>query len=212
MMNQTVHAGLRRDIRRFKAAFADPSPPAEGRREAMADHVGWLADFLHEHHTGEDTAVWPRVRAKAPELTPLVDRLEGEHQAMTQALTALEKSAAAWRSDGSEAARSATSSALDTFAVVCVGHLDYEEQEAMPQVAAVLDDDDWSAISKVMRGSPPMSEAGFRLMWMLDDLDAEHTAVVEGVIPKPVMWFLRRRFGPRYAARRTEIWGANPAA
>lgn len=210
MMNETVHHGLRRDIGRFQASFAEPAPPSPRHRAALADHIDWLAGFLHEHHTGEDTAVWPRVRAKAPELGPLVDRLESEHQAMAEALTSLVTSAAVWRSDGSPEARANTAQAMDTFAVVCVGHLDFEETEGMPQVAAVLNEEDWTEISKVMRGRASMSESGYRLMWMLDDLDAPHTAVVNGLIPRPVMWVLRKGFGGRYAAQRTELWGPTP--
>ena len=152
MMNETVHAGLRRDIRRFHAVFADPVPPSTARREAVADHVVWIADFLRKHHTGEDTAIWPRVLDKCPELGPFLDQLESEHHAMAEALGGFERSALAWRTDGSDVARAAVSASLDTFGTVCVRHLDHEEQDGIPQIAAVLDDDDWVAISKVMRG------------------------------------------------------------
>ena len=210
MMNQTVHAGLRRDIRRYQACFAEPGPPMRERREALADHVVWIADFLRKHHTGEDTAIWPRVRDKCPELGPFLDVMESEHHMMAEALTALESAAVAWRTNGSEVARSAVSTDLNAFAVVCITHLDHEEKDGIPQIAQVLDDDDWVAISKVMRGRGPMSETGFTLMWMLDDLDQKHTAVMEAQIPKPVMWGLRRVYGPRYASRRAVLWGDHP--
>lgn len=212
MMNETVHAGLRRDIRRFEAVFAEQDPPGTARREALADHVVWLADFLRKHHTGEDTAIWPRVLDKCPELGPLMGELESEHEAMAEALTTFESAATVWRRDGSDESRDAVVASLGTFGTVCVRHLDHEEQEGIPQIAEVLNDEDWEAISKVMRGRAPMSEMGYTLMWMLDDLDPPHTAVLEAQIPRPVMWLLRRRFGPRYNARRAELWAASVAA
>ena len=50
-----VHDALRRDLARVRAALACPVPPA--RRRALAAHVGWMMDFLHEHHEGEDAGL-----------------------------------------------------------------------------------------------------------------------------------------------------------
>ena len=56
-----VHDALRRDLRRTRDALAGTPPAA--RRGAIAAHLGWLMDFLHAHHTGEDDGLYPLVRA-----------------------------------------------------------------------------------------------------------------------------------------------------
>ena len=52
-----VHDALRRDLARARAALAGPVAPEQ--RRALAAHVGWMMDFLHEHHRGEDAGLYP---------------------------------------------------------------------------------------------------------------------------------------------------------
>ena len=47
-----VHDALRRDLARIRAALAGPVPA-----QHSAAHVGWMMDFLHEHHEGEDAGL-----------------------------------------------------------------------------------------------------------------------------------------------------------
>ena len=68
-----VHDALRRDLARTRAALACPVPAAQ--RRALAAHVGWMMDFLHEHHEGEDKGLYPMVRAINPATGALLDAM-----------------------------------------------------------------------------------------------------------------------------------------
>ena len=56
-----VHGALRRDLLRTRAALTAEPYPQGRRRRALGEHVAWLMEYLHAHHTGEDEGLWPLV-------------------------------------------------------------------------------------------------------------------------------------------------------
>src|SRR5512138_3801328 len=77
-MMYASHDAFRRDLRRMAAAAR------EGRAGRQAVRTGWetFKHQLHVHHTSEDAALWPIVRAKVaqhPDDLDLLDEMEDEH-------------------------------------------------------------------------------------------------------------------------------------
>ena len=58
-----VHDALRRDLIRTRDALTTAPYPEGDRRRAVAGHVDWLMNFLHDHHSAEDAGLYPAVRA-----------------------------------------------------------------------------------------------------------------------------------------------------
>lgn len=56
------------------------APVPDAQRAAVCRHVTWMLDYLHHHPVGQDEGAWPRLLAKRPDLTPVVDELSAEHE------------------------------------------------------------------------------------------------------------------------------------
>src|SRR3954463_12943194 len=84
-----VHAALQRALRRARDVLAAAPPPEGRQRRAVGEHVLWLMEFLHGHHTGEDDGLWPLVRSRNPAAAPLLDSMEADHARIAPAAEAL---------------------------------------------------------------------------------------------------------------------------
>jgi len=74
-----VHGALRRDLLRTHDALTAEPYPRGRQRQALGEHVVWMMEFLHAHHTGEDEGLWPLVRQQNPAAGALLDSMEADH-------------------------------------------------------------------------------------------------------------------------------------
>jgi len=82
IMMYVIHDALRRDLEQLTRAAENGAAFDPARRQAF--HAGWelFKAQLHHHHTGEDIALWPRVRTHLegrPDDLALLDVMEAEH-------------------------------------------------------------------------------------------------------------------------------------
>ncbi len=87
--------------------------------------------FVHGHHSLEDAAVFPAVRAAAPDIAGEVDRLEADHQVIAGHLHAVED-AAAGLADGMPGDRRRLVEALRRLQADLLDHLAREESLLRP--------------------------------------------------------------------------------
>lgn len=125
-----VHSALRRDLERVRLVLASSAPVSDERRTAVAEHLLWMIDFLHRHHAGEDTAIWPAVRQRNAAAAELLDVMDADHQRIGPHLDAVEAAAARWRSD--PGAQRDVTSALSKLVADLLPHLRREEEQMMP--------------------------------------------------------------------------------
>jgi hemerythrin-like domain-containing protein len=135
-----VHAAIRRDLDRVErlAEQALDGLPAERIREEVdeikRDGILWhlqidclrYCRFVHMHHNAEDREFFPELRQTNPELSPVIDRLQGDHRRVSDELDAVEAAARTLAKDG-QPARRAVVDALRTLAESLLEHLEYEE-------------------------------------------------------------------------------------
>ena len=88
-----VHSALRRDLVRARLVLAEPTPLTGERRTALADHVRWLMDFLHHHHTNEDDGLYPLVLEKNPAAGELLGVMNADHDRITPRILELDVAA-----------------------------------------------------------------------------------------------------------------------
>jgi hypothetical protein len=141
-----VHDTLRRDLRTCRD-FADAAlagAPATHLRDAL-DRLGARSplfrlklnclrycELVHAHHNAEDAELFPVVRAGAPRLGAVIDRLEADHRLVSALLDRIE--AAATRLDDAETAtaRQRLADALTALSRHLLEHLDVEEEALAP--------------------------------------------------------------------------------
>jgi Hemerythrin HHE cation binding domain len=208
-----VHGALRRDLLRAREAVGSPPYPGGRQRRALGEHVVWLMDFLHGHHTGEDAGLWPAVRERDPSAGALLDSLEQDHRRIEPAATALWAAGERYAATADDEARTALATALDDLGEVLFPHLDREVEEAMPVVSRALTRAEWDAIEQEHHVKPKsVRELGFEGHWLLDDLDPEGRDVVVHTVPAPVRMVLLHGFRRRYRRHCAAVWQPDPAA
>jgi iron-sulfur cluster repair protein YtfE (RIC family) len=137
-----VHAAVRSDLERVEALAAQALEglPAEKLSEELDElkRNGMLwrlkldclryCRFVHSHHNTEDYAFFPELRETNPAINPVIDKLEADHQRVSDRLDAVEAAARGFGEDESEAAREALASALRDLGADLLDHLSYEER------------------------------------------------------------------------------------
>jgi uncharacterized protein YndB with AHSA1/START domain len=203
-----VHDALRRDLARAIDALAEEPAPDAARRAAIGEQVGWMMEFLHAHHRGEDEWLWPVVRERVPSAAALLDEMEADHAVVDPLIDVCAGAAQRYRDSSSEDARRALREALVRLCDAVLPYLRREEDEAMPVVSTALTDAEWHAIDQehfVKPKSPgQLAREGH---WMLDGLDAERREILLRQVPPIPRFVLLHGFARPYRRRAIACWG-----
>jgi len=203
--NTVLHSALRRDFARA-ARMLGGRPDAKHRR-ALAAHLQWMLQVLHHHHTVQDTAIWPAVLRRRPDLSGLVDEFEAGRDALAEAARNLRDATLTWSYDGSNRRREELVDALTRLVEVLDQHLEHEEDEAMPVACSVLTEADWNSIEvSIAAGTPTIRDRARTMYWMLDGLDARREKVILGQVPTPTVWLVRAVYFGKERARTAALW------
>jgi len=130
-MFMSSHHAFRRDLLCLRAALARI---ASGDRSAATDVAArWTAfrEALHGHHTIEDTAMFPGMRAGDASLAPLFDRLSADHHRVDPLLAEGDVAFAESIRAPSDAAR-----VVDALEALLTDHLALEERHVIPLIRA----------------------------------------------------------------------------
>lgn len=205
-----VHSALKRDLTRARNVLAAEPPPRGRQRVALAEHVSWMLDFLHGHHSGEDMGLWPLVRQRNPGAAPLLESMEADHARIAPAADTAAAAAAEYTATTTEAPRAALVQALDDLLEVLVPHLDREVAEAMPVVSASISDREWDDIEQryFVKGKSTR-ELAMEGHWMIEEIDTEGYDVVVHTVPPVLRFILVHGFGPVYRRRAKARWSAD---
>ena len=206
-MMAIVHGALKRDLVRGRAVVSAQPYPQGRQRRALGEHVVWMMDFLHAHHTGEDEGLWPAVRAKNPAAGPLLDSLEADHHRIEPAAAALRSAGVRYAGTSDDDARVDLVAALDDLAAVLFAHLDREVAEAMPVVSATMTDGEWRAIEQKYNVKPKsLTELGFEGHWLIDGIDPTGYDVVVHTVSAVPRFILLHGFARAYRRRQAAVW------
>jgi hemerythrin superfamily protein len=141
-----VHDTLRRDLRTCRdladAALAgastahlrDTLDQLGARSPLFQLKVNCLryCELVHAHHGAEDVSLFPAVRASAPELGAVVDRLEADHRLVSDLLDQVEVAVAQLHDAEATAARQRLADVLTALSRHLLEHLDVEEEALAP--------------------------------------------------------------------------------
>ncbi|GAA3229157.1 hypothetical protein GCM10017691_20970 [Pseudonocardia petroleophila] len=203
-----IHRIFRRQFAEVRALL--PGVPATDavRVGAVADHLGFLLDSLHMHHTTEDDLIWPKLLDRVGRDAPLVERMAAQHQGIDGSVAQVRAARSAWHSDPAPTTSAALADRIGEFLAVLDEHLDDEEQAVVPLIdrhltAAELQEvgergfekftpaQRWIALGQLLEVATPAEAATF-----LDDLP----------LPIKVLWRMvgRRRYHRYITAVRGE--------
>jgi hypothetical protein len=207
-----VHGALRRDLERTRQVLRTEPYPQGRQRPALGEHVVWLMQFLHAHHTGEDEGLWPLLRSRNPAAGELIDSMEADHRRIEPAATALSSAGQRYADSTADDARVELIGALDALAAVLFPHLDREVAEAMPVVSASLTRAEWHAVEQQYNVKPKsLAQLGMEGHWLLDGIDPEGYDVVVHTVPAVPRFVLLHGFARPYRRRARERWEPDTA-
>ena len=202
-----VHRALRRDLLRTRATVSTEPYPQGRQRRALGEHVVWMMEFLHAHHTSEDEGLWPLVRERDPAAGALLDSLEADHQRISPAAAALTAAGQRYAATVADEARAELVAALDTLTAVLLPHLDREVEQAMPVVSACITHAKWRAVEQRYNIKPKsLPQLGMEGHWLLDGIDAEGYQVVVHTVPAVPRFVLVHGFARAYRRRAQARW------
>jgi len=203
-----VHSALRRDLTRASTALTAQHPPPDAQRVALAVHLGWMVDFLHRHHEGEDIGLWPLVRSLDPSAGDLLDQMEDDHAQIAPRMAELSTAARGYSDIGSSAARGGVVEALARLRAVLDPHLHREETEMMPIVSRALTHGQWEDFNQEHYiKTKSKSELGHEGHWLIDSIDTAGYTIVVGNVPPIPRFVLLHAFAGRYARACAARWG-----
>lgn len=206
-MMAIIHNALKRDLVRVHRVLTETPAPRGRQRVALGEHVTWMLEFLHAHHTSEDTHLWPLVRSRNPGSAELLDSMEADHARIAPAADAAAAAAQEYATTTDDHARVALAEALDRLLEVLVPHLDREVAEAMPVVSASITNGEWDAMEQEHNiKSKTMRQLAAEGNWLLEDIDPEGYGVVVHKVPAVIRFVLVQGFGPGYRRRARVRW------
>jgi iron-sulfur cluster repair protein YtfE (RIC family) len=212
MMN-IVHQALRRDLQRAATALELTPPPGERQRVAIADHLGWMMEFLRGHHESEDVGLYPVVRARRPDAADLLDQMDDDHQTIARSIDAVDLAASTYGATDEPSARTRLVAALGDLDEVLLPHLQREEELVLPIAAAALTDAEWQAIEHEHNVKhKTIAQLGREGHWLIDDASAADRETVLGLVPAVPRFALLHGYGPIYRRQRDACWLPSTAA
>ncbi|MCU0814479.1 MAG: hemerythrin domain-containing protein [Burkholderiaceae bacterium] len=110
---------------------------------AMLFYVDEFPERLH--HTKESELLFPRLRERAPEIAPVLDRLDADHERGERAIRDLEHALLAFEVMG-EPRRAAFEDAVARYVDFYLQHMAVEERDVLPAARRVLTDADWTEL------------------------------------------------------------------
>lgn len=110
---------------------------------AMLFYVDEFPEQLH--HTKETELLFPKLRARCPEVAPVLDRLDRDHARGEKAIRDLEHDLLAFEVLG-EPRRAAFEQAVERYIEFYLNHMRVEEEEVLPLAVKNLTAEDWAEL------------------------------------------------------------------
>ncbi|WP_182523913.1 hemerythrin domain-containing protein [Nocardioides dongkuii] len=203
-MNTVIHAAFRRDIARFDAALASFPDGSQARADQLVVAWDFFEEQLHDHHDFEEEYFWPALRQTDADLTSLA-ALDGEHQAMRDALDVASREVRALRTTPTSTQAGAARTAVAQFSTVLLDHLAHEERDLEPITAAYQDAPSMKAALKQVKRAH-FSSMGNLVEWLRDGADASDVAGMHQQVPAPVAFAFAKVAGGRYRREIAPTW------
>jgi hemerythrin-like domain-containing protein len=190
---KVVHSYLRRELRLAGGLVRRVVPGDRARAGVVARHLDLLARTLHEHHTGEDDLLWPKLLERVPEeLAPVVHLMEAQHEGVDAALTRIGELLPAWAQDPTAESGETLASLYDELYVGLTEHLDAEEERLLPLASRCLTKAEWDEIGERGRQGVRRSERALVFGSFQYEGDPEVIALMLAPAPPPVRFLVPR--------------------
>ncbi|GAF46466.1 hemerythrin domain-containing protein [Rhodococcus wratislaviensis] len=172
-----IHDALRRDLGRTFDTLSTRAPLGARRRAALADHLTWTLTFLERHHTTEETYLWALARRRSQPAAPMLHQLTTGHARIHHAASAVEHAAHIYHASDAATVRDDLRGALERLCTILLPHLDREETDVTPILAATITDTEWDTwLHHHLLHTTRPAELARETYWLTDTLEPERRA------------------------------------
>jgi DUF438 domain-containing protein len=204
-MNRVIHNAVRRDLGRLATALGSARDSDVGRARDLQRAYDNLHAQLTHHHKAEDAHVFPALRRLGVDPV-LINEMDGEHEAMADALGSTAGLMQRYAGTGSAADAAAARSSVEQTRQVVDDHLTHEEAQLEPLMRPHLESEEWKQAERALRKLPPVT-AGRFFAWVTDGMDPDSRAFLRTTIPAPVVALLSNLVGRQYHREIAPVWG-----
>ncbi|MFF4566617.1 nitroreductase/quinone reductase family protein [Streptomyces sp. NPDC001435] len=127
---RAVHDAFRHELALIRKEMADGNGSTLGAQ--LRVNCLTLCQGLHNHHTGEDTVLFPHLAGLHPRLAPVLERLRTEHEHIADLVERLREAVSAAGTDPA-----AARAEVERLTNELEAHLTYEEEQLVPLLDAV---------------------------------------------------------------------------
>jgi hemerythrin-like domain-containing protein len=203
-MNTVVHAAIRRDLGRFERALATFPEDSQHRADQLKRAWDNFEEEIHYHHTYEETLFWPALQQLGIDLS-LVEDLDGEHDAMREALAAASVAMASFHQGPTAQQAVFARNAVAHLSAVLLAHLAHEERDLEPISIEHHDSAPMKvALKKVQQAHK--GRMGNFFAWLQDGASAHDKAGLRKQIPAPVVLVITAVAGRHYRREIGSVW------
>jgi len=130
--------------------LVEEGPGDEPRRffDVLRAMLFYLDEFPEKrHHPNESNLLFPKVARRAPDLMPVIHRLESDHMQGENRIRELQHQLLAWELLG-DARRAEFAQNLKDYIRFYLDHMRVEEMQVLPAAIEHLQDDDWAELDR----------------------------------------------------------------
>ncbi|NJC68066.1 hemerythrin domain-containing protein [Planosporangium flavigriseum] len=200
-----IHTALRREYRLAPALVRAVAPGDAARARVISEHLDFLNNMLHHHHSGEDRLLWPKLLDRVPaELAPIVQLMEQQHHQIHDTLEQTGAAMARWREHAAAADRDQLAESLERLYAGLTEHLAAEEEHILPLASRCLTPAEWGQLGEEGMESVPKNQRAMIFGMLMYEGDPQVIAMMLAQAPLParlIVPVLGRRAFARYARR-----------
>jgi hemerythrin superfamily protein len=184
-----VHQVYRREFRLLSRLIAAVPEHDTARAAALGEHLGLIAESLHEHHVGEDELLWPLLLERAGLESTLIQIMQEQHDRLHEALQQIAGLTPRWAEKAAAGERDLLAEAVTRVSAVTEEHFAEEERHIMPLVREHITHDEWQAFEVRGHASIPQDKALIFLGLGLEDATGHEREQFLGGLPPEVLAF-----------------------
>ncbi len=147
-----VHNTLRDTLAAAPRLVTEVDDGDPERRELIANFYDNVLAFLHAHHDGEETLVFPLLRERCAGQLEMIDVVAGQHRDVDQLVAESGDALKCWHG-GDALAKGRSAQAIGALGERMADHLNDEEQQLLPLCATNLTEQEWGALPGHALGS-----------------------------------------------------------
>ncbi len=184
------HGLFRTAMASADGVIAAVAPGDQQQSGVVGSYFDNLLRFLDVHHGGEDALLWPVLSRRCPEAAELLERMEGQHQAIDRVRHAAGDPLQAWtRSADPESGRQLAESLRDLRREL-EAHLGEEERDILPLASKNMSPEEWGAMPGHAMAHFSGDKVWLILGLLFEQMTPGQLAATLSFLPPPVvdMW------------------------